>query len=954
MSAVRSEDEEDDDDDDAEIEDRSPAVKVLNESMKRLSDLVSIESPSPVSVQLSGLWEDAPEELRQECVKKAAEACKLICSVIAPDAGEMLYESLPHERPLSKELVTLMTAFANAPTRNLKTQILSLYAYEFSIDKLQTLHEPYCKITKWQIKRARAHAKQHGPGVSVNKEKSHRISLDMGKVDHFVDFVNRPYFHQDVSYGMRKLRLQSGEVLEMPNVIRTVSRSTMITQYLQFCSEQQFSPLSRSTLYRILEVRAASQRKSLQGLDNTAADGSLAFETMKTICEKLVKANAADKIWSEQVSRQLDCSKQYLKTTYKVHCMEEDTQCADHCRFFSLSDPDDEDFQVNCTHTHNQVCDSCENIRCVMEAIEEKITSQSSPHTLTEDEKGDLLHDFKEGKAHILKWKSHIMRSINQEFGKQILLSDELDSSSTLLVMDWAMKLNQMKYREKQSEWFAKRGMSWHISSAISTNGKEILVTSYVHLVDVCTQDWFSVSSILENLLSHMKADNPSLKKVFLRSDEAGCYHNNSLIAAAKDIGERIGLQVKRYDFSEPQQGKDVCDRIICPLKSAIRQYCHEGNDIMNALDMREALVSHPVKGTLNSVCKISNSATQLEVQKIKQFSAYHNFQYEPNGVRVWKAYGIGTGKLLPDESIYVSHQGPIDMEVIAGFVSSQDSVRKTKVKENEETQDPTEPSEGLYECEEAGCKYATDSFEEMDLHIRLGKHSRFRPNESVYDTLRREWAAKFSIIDSDSQTPQISTATSTNTQRQLKMGWALSELRTAAKRFNPNVSRYLIIKFDQGEKTGVKADPQQVAAEMRTTRDEDGRRRFTREEWLSGSQIKGFFSRFAKKRRKQAHSETSIADTEEDLDEEDQEEEEIREELIRNIVSSMNVTHPIVYDTYNLCELYRNKKLSVFKVIMLREICTHFELSWKKKDKKADLIDGIAGMIRGCSCVAE
>ena len=33
--------------------------------------------------------------------------------------------------------------------------------------------------------------------------------------------------------------------------------------------------------------------------------------------------------------------------------------------------------------------------------------------------------------------------------------------------MDWAMNLLQLKYREKQSDWFGKRGLSWHISTVI-------------------------------------------------------------------------------------------------------------------------------------------------------------------------------------------------------------------------------------------------------------------------------------------------------------------------------------------------------------------------------------------------------------------------------------------------------------------------------------------------------
>jgi len=44
----------------------------------------------------------------------------------------------------------------------------------------------------------------------------------------------------------------------------------MIKQYLQFCEEEQFEPLSRATLFRVLEVRKAFQQKSLSGLDNIA------------------------------------------------------------------------------------------------------------------------------------------------------------------------------------------------------------------------------------------------------------------------------------------------------------------------------------------------------------------------------------------------------------------------------------------------------------------------------------------------------------------------------------------------------------------------------------------------------------------------------------------------------------------------------------------------------------
>ena len=86
----------------------------------------------------------------------------------------------------------------------------------------------------------------------------------------------------------------------------------MVAQYLQFRKEEEFGPLTRTTLFPILEVREASQRKSLQGFDNTAADGSNGFNTMEQICECLVHLGI-DIQWSESVAKRLHKAKQYLK-----------------------------------------------------------------------------------------------------------------------------------------------------------------------------------------------------------------------------------------------------------------------------------------------------------------------------------------------------------------------------------------------------------------------------------------------------------------------------------------------------------------------------------------------------------------------------------------------------------------------------------------------------------------
>ncbi|CAH1242544.1 Hypp6823 [Branchiostoma lanceolatum] len=59
-----------------------------------------------------------------------------------------------------------------------------------------------------------------------------------------------------------------------------------------------------------------------------------------------------------------------------------------------------------------------------------------------------------------------------------------------------------------------------------------------------CRQDWSSVSAILENAFCTIKSENPRLCKVFLRSDNAGCYHCAPLLLSMPAISQKTGISV--------------------------------------------------------------------------------------------------------------------------------------------------------------------------------------------------------------------------------------------------------------------------------------------------------------------------------------------------------------------------------------------------------------------------
>ena len=140
---------------------------------------------------------------------------------------------------------------------------------------------------------------------------------------------------------------------------------------------------------------------------------------------------------------------------------------------------------------------------------------------------------------------------------------------------------------------------------------------------------------------------------------------------------------------------------------------------------------------------------------------------------------------------------------------------------------------------------------------------------------------------------------------------------------FLRNKKDYLKAIFDIGEQTGKKANPSNVSKGLRTAKDNDGQRLFTSDEFLTTKQIASFFSRLAAKRN---------VDTDEELSDEESYEIERRSALkeLKDAVMcdvSIQHSHPIVYDAYNLCDIVHKSKLSAFSIAMLNNICLAFGL---------------------------
>ena len=223
-----------------------------------------------------------------------------------------------------------------------------------------------------------------------------------------------------------------------------------------------------------------------------------------------------------------------------------------------------------------------------------------------------------------------------------------------------------------------------------------------------------------------------------------------------------------------------------------------------------------------------------------------------------------------------------------------------------------------------------------------------------MYDGLRRDWASKFSSQTLETKVSSTTEEASIEVRAfSCTMGWALQKPRGGGTRFSESVKAYLSKIFETGEKTGRKADPGQVAADMRKARDIDGARKFKRSEWLTKTQVQGFFFRLAALKRGKGASSQVLDEDEGIIIEEDENylDVEARNEIVKNVVSQMGLVHPVTYDGHDICEHVRLDTLCKFNVTTLTAMCAYFELPYKAKDLKFTLLNKIKDIVRECTC---
>ena len=278
-------------------------------------------------------------------------------------------------------------------------------------------------------------------------------------------------------------------------------------------------------------------------------------------------------------------------------------------------------------------------------------------------------------------------------------------------------------FREKQSDYFSKKGMSVHVDVSFKKNEQgKLTKLVYFTVLFRCDQDMLSTLNVAQHVLQQYKIDNPKVRKLLIKSDSAGCYSAGSAFQAEWKIC-KICITLERHDFNEPQCGKDQCDTESAIARKLMRAYIDGGNNILDANDIKEAILyKSGVPNSKVSVIEIDNSLSSTTSVKIANSQSVHSIEFRDKHMTVWHCYQIGSGKRVEYNEVVEFVSG---VEVISPYVSQNSEVRLAMFSSQRHNRSY---SDALY-CTVPGCKDSFNTEEDLSDHVTVDNQLQVQRN---------------------------------------------------------------------------------------------------------------------------------------------------------------------------------------------------------------------------------
>lgn len=197
------------------------------------------------------------------------------------------------------------------------------------------------------------------------------------------------------------------------------------------------------------------------------------------------------------------------------------------------------------------------------------------------------------------------------------------------------------------------------------------------------------------------------------------------------NLSKETGVFVKRYSFSEAQNGKSAADRETGRCKRMLRDYIDAGNDITSAEEMFEAFQNYSrLAGLTVRQGTVENPVNNPDptIEKIRQIG---EVEYDKsNKMKMWRFYGIGPGVVLK-----ISDYSKMKSGVFTAVNTWDSSMKEiplwrelgSKAEYPEKSPQSNEKEyddQAAFSCPVDTCPSQFSTRHELDEHVRLGQHT--------------------------------------------------------------------------------------------------------------------------------------------------------------------------------------------------------------------------------------
>jgi hypothetical protein len=567
--------------------------------------------PSQTRRSSNEFWQNDHANYHQAVVNYYKMIIQRVAEALCGPAGEASLSRLfASENAEGSSLLTSLASAIEPTTKgSVERRVLRAVVCDaFSLTELQSATEtfPVWKMSRDTYTNARKDyelLRRDGkiPTVVRSRARFNASAVD-SCISHILSFANVSY----LSWGTKKIRL-NGVRHDAPSLLRKKPISVIYRDYLlengvhedevtRDHVGQRAGCVSRASFYRIIKMLTNGELQVRSCVDYVA--GFLvydAFDQLREIIQKLLPEIC------DVYESKLEAVMAWLKYAHAGSSQHSD--CPRHLIKFGLSKP------ARSTVSSPVTCAACRSLHKLFVHLKQLI-AQVDAHPSALQVVSDIEHK-------IQLFMGHRLRVVNQQLAFENLISsmeedatinavdidryDKLDAA--LIVIDFKMKAEPIYYREKTSDHFGKRGMSWH--GVLVRYWEYVMVLNgtaykkmesrlyYDHISSGDNkQDKVAVLSMIEAAIMAIKRDLPHIRRITVQSDNASSYQNASVIIFLPLIGVAHGITVERFLHTETQDGKSMLDAHFGQATRKIWRYVQQGHNCVTPSQLVFALSS--------------------------------------------------------------------------------------------------------------------------------------------------------------------------------------------------------------------------------------------------------------------------------------------------------------------------------------------------------------------------